>query len=109
MKRLLLFVLLMLMPLSAHAAWLEIVPPESVTGFTENVITVRSDTAGVLLLSLLDVVGEQYAWQAQIAAGENRLVWDGLRYHGEPIDAGAYILRGELSAAGQTACEKVDI
>lgn len=104
MKRLLLFVLLMLMPLSAHAAWLEIVPPESVTGFTENVITVRSDTAGVLLLSLQDEQGEQYAWQAQIAAGENRLVWDGLRYHGEPIDAGAYILRGELSAAGQTAC-----
>lgn len=98
MKRLLLFVLMMLMPLYAHAARLEILVPEPVTGFAENAIIVRTDTAGVLHLSLQDELGEHFAWRETVVAGENRLVWDGLRYHGEPIDAGSYTLRGTMTA-----------
>ena len=93
MKRCLLLILLMLMlPLCAHAEGLEIKVnrDNAAQGFTENVITVKSDAAGSLSMSIGDEYGVYRTWELAVEAGETSIPWDGFDWNQEPITDGKH-------------------
>ena len=106
MKRCLLLILLMLMlPLCAHAEGLEIKVnrDNAAQGFTENIITVKTDAAGSLSMSIGDEYGVYRTWELAVEAGETSIPWDGLGWNQERITDGKHILSATLTAADGTS------
>lgn len=98
MKRLLLFVTLLMLPLLACADGLDLTVGDNLRGYAENHITVRAEAAGILTLSISDEYGTYHTWDTAVAAGENTIIWDGLAAHQERIADGCYTLTGTLTA-----------
>lgn len=105
MKRcLLLFVLLMMLPLCAHAVGLDVSVngDNQAQGFADNVITLRTEAAGSLFMSIGDEFGVYYTWELAVEAGETTLWWDGLGWNQERITDGRHTLSAELTTADGT-------
>lgn len=82
----------------------------TVSGFSENLITVEAPFAGDISLSLCDDRGTHRTWQVQVPAGVTQLQWDGLGFHREPLDRGEYTLTGFLCGKdGSTACAETAV
>ena len=78
-------------PAAAETAKLTVSLPETVRGYTPCEIVITSPVAGEAELKLFDET--QNLWlirKEQIAAGENRIPWDGLGEFGERLFACAY-------------------
>ncbi|MBQ8555682.1 MAG: CapA family protein [Clostridia bacterium] len=102
MKRCLLLIVLLLLPLCAFADGLDITVKGNVQGYAENAIIVTTDAAGSLVLSVSDAYGTYRTIEAEVPAGENTILWDGLAPHEERIADGKYTLSGVLTASDGT-------
>lgn len=90
MKRWLLLLLILFLPLGALAESpaLTIACPGKVTGFQENVLTIHSDRAETLTLRLEQRGNVWRAMTVSVQAGENVLAWDGLGENEERLPEG---------------------
>ena len=98
-------------PASAEGS-LSLSLPETVKGYTSNEIRIVSPAAGEAELRLYDVMGNLWLTRREIlAAGENRLSWDGLGENLERLFAGPYHFDVTLHTEGGevTARAKFDI
>ena len=106
-RKLQLFVMVLLLALSAGAACALELSADAVVPFGLNTILVRSDTAGSLTLipslpdyDLMPVTADQ-----AVDAGETLISWDGLSWHGEPLPPGKLTLNARLLDAAGTVSE----
>ncbi|MBQ7849013.1 MAG: CapA family protein [Clostridia bacterium] len=106
MKRcLLLWLLVMLLPLCALAddgLTLKVNRDNSAQGFAENTITVKSDAAGSLSMSIGDDYGTYFTWDMTVEAGETAIPWNGLGWNMERITDGKHTLTATLTTADGT-------
>ena len=72
--------------------------PETITGYTDNTITVVSSMPGLLMLEVRDENGTVYriAEEIGIQKGKTDFVWDGLGAWNRPIEKGTYGIHATL-------------
>ena len=72
---------------------------ETVIPFSENRITIRTETAGVLTITpaMTDYPLLNITENLPVEAGDTELSWDGLTWHGEPVAPGMITLDAVLS------------
>lgn len=97
-KRLFLSLVAALLALSFRAALALELSADPVVPFGENLITVRTETGGLLTVtpSLPDFDLLPVAAGMPVEAGETVLPWDGLSWYGEPVSQGFLTLKAEL-------------
>ena len=97
MKRLILLLFVLLLPLTAVSEGeLSLIPMET-KGYGDNSIAVHSPVEGDLLLRIYDQYNVYRTWLMKVAAGENTIIWDGLGENQERISDGVYTLAAEVS------------
>lgn len=103
MKRCCLLLFLLLLPLTALADLeVKVNRDNTAQGFADNTISLRTDTAGSLSMSIGDAYGTYFAWEQPLDAGETGISWNGLGWNMERITDGKHTLTAALTLADGT-------
>ena len=102
-KRIWISIIIMVLGCIASASALEL-KAGSVRSFDENILTVVSDTGGILTIEAFSgtIPLKPPVSGMEIAAGTTSVTWDGLTYGGEPLKRGRMTLRATLEKADGT-------
>lgn len=100
MKRLILLLFVLLLPLTAVSEGELSLMPSETKGYGDNSMAVRAPMEGDLLLRIFDQYNVYRTIQLPVNAGENVITWDGLGENQERIGDGDYTLSGTLTTAG---------
>ena len=99
---LLLVVMLPLFALADDALTLQVNRDNTVQGFADNVITIRTEAAGSLFMSIGDEYGTYFTWETDVEAGETVIAWNGLGFNMERIADGKHTLTATLTMSDGT-------
>lgn len=98
MKRVILLLLLVFLPVLGLAEGLTLSPGDT-RSYADNSIEVAAPEAGSLLLRVLDEYNVYRTMVFPVQAGANTLHWDGTAENGERMTSKVYTLQGELTTA----------